>query len=172
MKLLLVIDMQNDFIDGALGTPEAAAIVADVAEHIRAFDGPVICTLDTHTEDYMHTAEGRSLPVVHCVKGTRGWELNSAIAKAAKDAGALLLTKPAFGSTELPGVIRDDYPDVDSIEMVGICTDICVISNAMILKAFLPEIPLSVDSSLCAGVTPEQHQNALEAMKPCQIEII
>jgi nicotinamidase/pyrazinamidase len=172
MKLLLVIDMQNDFIDGALGTAEACAIVDNVVAEIDGWDGPVICTRDTHTEDYLDTQEGRNLPVVHCVKGTDGWQLNGKVAAAAERKNALILDKPSFGSRDLPAFIMQECGDVEEIELIGLCTDICVISNAMILKAFFQETPVYVKASCCAGVTPEQHETALAAMKPCQIKII
>ncbi|MCD7784019.1 MAG: cysteine hydrolase [Oscillospiraceae bacterium] len=169
MKTLIVIDMQNDFIDGALGTAEAVAIVPNVkkkvAEYLSA-GGTVIYTRDTHTEDYLSTQEGKNLPVVHCVKGTPGWK----IADGVYADGCRVVDKPSFGSTELPKVLAG-IPNLESIELVGLCTDICVISNAMILKAAFPEIPITVDSSCCAGVSPESHENALRAMAVCQIKI-
>jgi len=175
MKFLLVIDMQNDFVDGALGTKEAEAIVDNVVSEMKRWDGPIICTRDTHGENYLHTQEGRNLPVIHCVEGTKGWELNESVAEAAAERDAALLDKPSFGSLELPKCIllmaKEDDP-VEEITLIGLCTDICVISNAMILKAAFPEVPVRVKSSCCAGVTPEQHQNALNAMAPCQIEVI
>ncbi|MCD7847814.1 MAG: cysteine hydrolase [Oscillospiraceae bacterium] len=169
MKTLIVIDMQNDFIDGALGTAEAVAIVPNVKKKVSEYlssGGTVIYTRDTHTEDYLSTQEGKNLPVVHCVKGTPGWE----IADRVYADGCQVVDKPSFGSTELPGVLAG-IPNLESIELVGLCTDICVISNAMILKAAFPEIPMTVDSSCCAGVTPESHENALKAMAVCQIKI-
>ncbi|MBR0373054.1 MAG: cysteine hydrolase [Mogibacterium sp.] len=183
MKFLVVIDMQNDFVDGALGTAEAVAVVDNVVKEIQCWAGPVICTRDTHGPRYLDSQEGRKLPVVHCVKGTDGWQLNPQVQAAAEAAGAVLLDKPSFGSTDLPFVIRqivaahatDDRTldsMIDRIELIGICTDICVISNAMILKAAFPEVPISVKASCCAGVTPEQHDTALAAMRPCQIDIL
>lgn len=167
---LIVVDMQNDFIDGALGTKEAEAIVEKVAEKIRSFDGEVIFTRDTHPEDYLQTQEGTRLPVVHCVKGSEGWQIREGLEGIRP---AAVIDKPTFGSTEL-GVImaqRDLEEKIGSITLIGLCTDICVISNALLLKAFLPETPLRVDAACCAGVTPQSHRNALEAMKMCQIEI-
>ena len=172
MNILVVIDMQNDFIDGALGTPEAVAIVPKVMVKMMNFDGLVLATRDTHGEDYLERQEGKKLPVVHCIKGTHGWEIKDEIQQ-------LLISqpidKPTFGSEALGKVLKDlnnDVEPIDSITLVGLCTDICVISNAMMLKAFLPEVPIMVDASCCAGVTPESHERALEAMKACQIEII
>ena len=172
MNILVVIDMQNDFIDGALGTPEAVAIVPKVMVKMMNFDGLVLATRDTHGEDYLERQEGKKLPVVHCIKGTHGWEIKDEIQQ-------LLISqpidKPTFGSEALGNVLKDlnnDVEPIDNITLVGLCTDICVISNAMLLKAFLPEVPIMVDASCCAGVTPESHERALEAMKACQIEII
>ena len=169
MKILIVIDMQNDFIDGALGTPEAVEIVPAVAEKIRQYreaGNLVVFTRDTHGEDYLDTQEGQNLPVIHCVEGTSGWEISPQLPVE----NARIINKPSFGSLELADYVAS-FEQIDSIELVGLCTDICVISNAMILKAALPEIPLLVDASCCAGVTPECHQNALEAMKMCQITV-
>ena len=172
MNILVVIDMQNDFIDGALGTPEAVAIVPKVMVKMMNFDGLVLATRDTHGEDYLERQEGKKLPVVHCIKGTHGWEIKDEIQQ-------LLISqqidKPTFGSEALGKVLKDlnnDVEPIDSITLVGLCTDICVISNSMLLKAFLPEVQIMVDASCCAGVTPESHERALEAMKACQIEII
>ena len=168
MKLLIVVDMQNDFIDGALGTPEAVAIVPYVKERIENFDGKVLFTRDTHLENYMQTQEGAHLPVPHCIKDTHGWQI-----RAELDAPRTTepLDKVTFGSKELMATIEQEAP-VESITLVGLCTDICVISNAMMIKAFYPEIPVIVDAKGCAGVIPESHQNALNAMKMCQIQVI
>ena len=165
MKVLVVVDMQNDFIDGALGTKEAVAIVPKVVEKIRNFDGRVLFTRDTHKEDYLDTQEGKKLPVAHCIKGTEGWELHPEIEALRKEDA---LDKPTFGSTQL-GCILKEMDGLESVTFVGLCTDICVISNAMIAKAFIPEVPVIVDASCCAGVAPQSHKNALEAMKMCQI---
>ena len=172
MNILVVVDMQNDFIDGALGTPEAVDIVPKVMVKMMNFDGLVLATRDTHGEDYLETQEGKKLPVKHCIKETHGWEIKEEIQQ-------LLISqpidKPTFGSEALGKVLKDlnnDVEPIDSITLVGLCTDICVISNAMLLKAFLPEVPIQVDASCCAGVTPESHERALEAMKACQIEIL
>ena len=171
MKILVVVDMQNDFIDGALGTPEAAAIVPNVAEKIRTWDGEVYATQDTHQADYLTTQEGKNLPVVHCVEGTQGWEIAPAVREALTN--FTCLTKPAFGSRSLAEtlVIVNQHQPIEEIVLVGLCTDICVISNAMVLKAFLPEVPIRVDAACCAGVTPESHPNALNAMRICQIAV-
>lgn len=169
MKVLCVIDMQNDFIDGALGTKEAEAILENVKAKIDLYRNngdTVIFTRDTHTEEYMNTQEGKNLPVPHCIKGTKGWEITPLL----DTDGSVIIDKPTFGSYELSDYIAT-LADVDGIELVGLCTDICVISNAMLLKAKFTETPISVDSSCCAGVTPESHLNALSAMKICQIEI-
>ena len=171
-KLLLVIDMHNDFINGALGTKEAEAIVPNVVKRIQEFEGDVLYTRDTHSEDYMETQEGKNLPVPHCIKGTPGWELCPEL-KALRDAGhSPVLDKLTFGAKDLPAYLETRYPrGLESVELIGLCTDICVISNAMVLKAFFPELPVSVTASCCAGVTPESHENALNAMKMCQIAI-
>ena len=168
--ILIVVDMQNDFIDGALGTAEAVAIVPKVVEKVRGFKGTVIFTRDTHGEHYMQTQEGRNLPVPHCIKGSRGWEVCPALEPLRT---GLTIDKPTFGSAELGKVLLelDTKEPVGSITLVGLCTDICVISNAMIAKAFLPEVPVTVDAACCAGVTPESHRNALSAMKMCQVRI-
>ena len=170
MKLLVVVDMQNDFIDGALGTPEAAAIVPGVVEKIKNFSGRVIATRDTHGEDYLETQEGRNLPVPHCIRGTAGWEIRPEIQRLISEPP---VDKDTFGSAALGEMLRglDEREGLESITLVGLCTDICVISNAMLIKAFLPEIPVIVDASCCAGVTPESHERALKAMAACQIAI-
>ena len=167
MKLLIVVDMQNDFIDGALGTSEAVAILPYVKKKITEFDGKVIFTRDTHFENYSDTQEGKKLPVPHCIKNTHGWEIHRELdALRRTDA----IDKITFGSKDLVDVIGRES-DVESITFVGLCTDICVISNVMLTKAFYPEIPLIVDAKGCAGVTPQSHQTALDAMKMCQVEI-
>ena len=168
--ILIVVDMQNDFINGALGTKEAEAIVPRVKERIESFDGTVIFTRDTHFDDYMQTQEGRNLPVPHCIKGTHGWEIRPELDALRRTQP---IDKPTFGSSELgmrlAEMNRDD--SIGSITLIGLCTDICVISNAMLIKAFLPETQIIVDAACCAGVTPESHRNALAAMKTCQIRI-
>ena len=168
--ILIVVDMQNDFIDGALGTAEAVAIVPKVAEKVKGFKGTVVFTRDTHGGNYMQTQEGRNLPVPHCIKGSHGWEVCPALEPLCT---GLTIDKPTFGSAELGKQLLelDAKEPVGSITLVGLCTDICVISNAMIAKAFLPEVPVTVDAACCAGVTPESHRNALNAMKMCQVRI-
>ena len=168
--ILIVVDMQNDFIDGALGTPEAVAIVPAAAEKIRSFPGPVLFTRDTHGPDYLNTQEGRNLPVVHCVKGTPGWELRPELQALCRTAP---IDKPTFGSAKLGELLlaMDREEPIASVTLIGLCTDICVISNALLVKAFLPEVPVTVDAACCAGVTPESHRNALAAMKMCQIAV-
>ena len=172
MKVLIVVDMQNDFIDGALGTPEAQAIVGNVVKKIEKWDGLVFATRDTHAEDYLETQEGRNLPVIHCVEDTDGWEIAPAVEEALSGHDMVIcFDKPTFGSVALMDAMAQ-LEDVEEIELVGLCTDICVISNAMLLKAALPEVTVTVDSTCCAGVTPASHANALEAMKMCQIRVI
>ena len=170
-KILLVIDMQNDFINGTLGTPEAEAIVDRVAEEIAKYPaGDVIATRDTHPENYLETQEGRNLPVVHCVKDTPGWELHPKIAAALKD--AVIIDKPTFGSKELAEKLAL-LAELDELEitLIGLCTDICVVSNALLVKAFLPETTVRVLADCCAGVTPESQRAALDTMRMCQIQI-
>lgn len=174
-RFLIVVDMQNDFVDGALGTAEAQAIVPAVAARIRAARDAgetVIATLDTHGEDYLDTQEGRRLPVRHCIRGTAGWALRPEIRDALGD--ALRVEKPGFGSVRLPEIVRAEAGDADeiAIELVGLCTDICVVSNALLLKAAFPEARMTVNRACCAGVTPQRHEAALETMASCQIDII
>lgn len=168
MKALVVIDMQNDFINGSLGTKEAVMIVGKVKEEIGNFrknGDAVVFTRDTHFEDYLTTAEGKNLPVEHCIKGTKGWKISEKL--PVEDSP--VFDKPTFGSVELAEYLKKENPD--EIEIAGLCTDICVISNALMLKAYLPETPIVVKETLCAGVTPESHVRALESMKMCQIQI-
>ncbi len=170
MKILCVIDMQNDFIDGSLGTKEAVEIVPSVKEKIESYlknGDKVIFTRDTHTEDYLTTAEGKKLPVPHCVKDTAGWQISPLLCTE----NCEIIDKPTFGSYELAEKIAGEK-ELEAVEIIGLCTDICVISNALMIKAKVYETPVTVDSSCCAGVTPESHRNALEAMKMCQIDII
>jgi len=171
VKVLVVVDMQNDFIDGALGTAEAVAIVPAVAEKIKNFDGRVIFTRDTHQPDYLSTQEGRNLPVEHCIKGTDGWQINDQLLPLTKNAE--IIDKPTFGSVELGKMLCElqAKQPIESITLIGLCTDICVISNAMLIKANLTEVPVIVDAACCAGVTPDSHKQALGAMKMCQIAI-
>ncbi len=170
MKLLIVVDMQNDFIDGALGTKEAVAIVPNVAEKIkRARDAgwEVVFTRDTHQKNYLQTQEGKNLPVVHCILGSKGWQISDKL-----DVGkSRIFDKPSFGSLDLADYVAT-LNDLEEIELVGLCTGICVISNAFILKAKVPEVKITVDSSCCACVTPESHATALSAMRLCQVNII
>lgn len=178
MQVLVVVDMQNDFIDGSLGTKEAIEIVDNVKNKIneyRAKGGVVIFTKDTHTEEYLETQEGQNLPVPHCIKGTFGWEISSKLLVEK----SLVIEKPGFGCKNLPEILINEInkcePNgtefVDHIELVGLCTDICVITNALILKTAFPEVLIKVDSATCAGVTVESHENALNAMKMCQIQV-
>ncbi len=171
MDVLIVVDMQNDFIDGTLGTKEAVAIVPNVVERIKTFKGLILATRDTHNSDYLSTQEGRKLPVEHCIKGSRGWNIREEISALIKEEP---IDKPTFGSRELADRLLTVNMEeaIESITIIGLCTDICVISNALLLKAFLPEVPLMVDASCCAGVTKESHEQALEAMKMCQIQIL
>lgn len=170
MKVLVVVDMQNDFIDGALGTKEAAVIVPKVVEKIRNFDGMVLATRDTHDVNYMETQEGRNLPVPHCIWGREGWEIRPEIDTLIKGER---IDKTTFGSVTLGEKLREinEKTPLESVTLIGLCTDICVISNAMVIKAFLPELPVIVDASCCAGVSPETHNQALGAMRVCQIQI-
>ena len=172
-KILIVVDMQKDFVDGALGSKEAVAIVDNVVKKIESFDGDIIVTYDTHEEDYMDTQEGKKLPVPHCIKETEGWELDKKIQKALSKKEYYTIEKPTFGSTELPLYIKEKYDGEEiSVELIGLCTDICVVSNALLLKANFLEAEISVDSSCCAGVTVESHNAALTTMKMCQINVI
>lgn len=178
LNFLIVVDMQNDFVSGSLGTKEAQGIVDAVARRIRGFEGEILYTMDTHSEDYMHTQEGSRLPVKHCIVGTDGWALNVRVQEALKARGAdgvdRRVLKETFGSKHLPEYVSRFASGEDelSFTLIGLCTDICVISNAMILKAFFPEAPIFVDAACCAGVTKKSHENALEAMRICQMEII
>ena len=174
-RYLIVVDMQHDFIDAALGTAEARDIVERAAAYIRerrAQGYTVIGTLDTHGENYMATREGRKLPVIHCIRGTEGWRLHPEIEK--EILGCTLVEKPTFGSVKLPEMIAEDMDADDrmTIELIGLCTDICVVSNALLLKARFPEAEIAVKADCCAGVTPSRHQAALETMASCQIDII
>lgn len=171
MKVLIVIDMQNDFTTGVLGNPETSSVVKNVTEYIRKFratepDGKIIATLDTHDENYMNTQEGKYLPVPHCIRGTDGWKLVSEIDKALGE--CIRLEKITFGAADLPFAVGRDEK-IEEIRLIGVCTDICVISNAMIIKSAFPEVPVRVVADCCAGVTPESHRTALDAMRACQI---
>lgn len=181
VDILIVVDMQNDFVTGALGTPEAKAIVPKVVEKIKNWNGKVLYTRDTHHENYLETQEGKHLPVKHCLEETWGWQLidevDATITDEMWESDNPIYDKEAFGSYYMMQDLRETllwYSDVEinSITLVGLCTDICVISNAIMLKNVLHEVPIIVDASCCAGVTPESHKNALAAMKMCQIEIV
>lgn len=169
-KLLVVVDMQNDFVTGALGSKEAQEILPAVNQKIADAKW-VLYTLDTHTENYLSTQEGRNLPVVHCIRGTWGHALADGLRVAD---GSVQIEKPSFGSVELGAYVKDAFEkgDIDAVELVGVCTDICVISNALLIKACCPQIPVSVIACCCAGVTPESHENALKAMAACQVKIL
>ncbi|MCJ7857066.1 cysteine hydrolase [Lachnospiraceae bacterium NSJ-143] len=166
-ELLVVIDMQNDFIDGALGTEEARKTVEPVCAKIRKFEGDVIYTRDTHGENYLNTQEGRSLPVKHCIKDTDGWQINSEVFAAGEGKTLCVVDKPVFASFELAEIAA--IGRYEKITLIGVCTDICVVSNALLLKSKLSETPIAVIESLCAGVTPQSHKCAVETMKMCQI---
>lgn len=172
-KLLIVVDMQKDFVDGALGTAEAVAIVDNVVKKVENFGGDIIATYDTHPENYMDTQEGKNLPVPHCIKGKDGWALNAKVQAALDKKGFTAIEKPTFGSVDLPEYIKANYnPDEIEIELIGLCTDICVVSNALLIKANFLETKVSVDASCCAGVTVESHNAALLTMKMCQVNVI
>ncbi len=172
-NILVVVDIQNDFVDGALGSAEAVAIVDNAAKKIRDFDGDIFVTYDTHFENYMETLEGKKLPVPHCIKGTNGWELNAKIADALKGKNYKTVEKLTFGSVDLPKLVKDAIgDDIAEITLIGLCTDICVVSNALLLKANLLDCEIFVDASCCAGVTPDTHNAALDTMRCCQINVI
>ena len=172
-KFLVVVDMQKDFVDGALGTPEAQAIIPAVLEKIRGFEGDIFVTYDTHFEDYLNSAEGKKLPVPHCIYGTPGWELDEKVGELMEELSHIKVQKYTFGSTSLPHLMAEVADgDEFSIELIGLCTDICVVSNALILKASFPEVPIAVDAACCAGVTPALHEAALQTMRSCQIDVI
>lgn len=171
-NFLVVVDMQKDFVDGALGSAEAVSIVPAAAEKISKWDGDIFVTYDTHYENYMQTSEGRKLPVPHCIKGSDGWLLSKDIEAALASKKHTSVEKLTFGSVKLPELIKEAAGGEDfSVELIGLCTDICVVSNALIIKAYFPEISVSVDSVCCAGVTPEKHSAALETMRSCQIDV-
>ncbi len=165
MGILVVVDMQNDFITGALGSKDAEAIVPGVVELVKNFNGRVIFTRDTHDEDYLSTQEGEKLPVKHCIRDTEGWQICDELKPYAVE----VVDKVTFGSVDLPKMIDED---AEGVILCGLCTDICVISNAMLLKANFPEMKITVDAACCAGVTQESHKTALDAMKAVQIEVI
>lgn len=173
--VLIVVDMQTDFVDGALGTPEAVAILKNVTAKIKAYaadpDGVIFVTYDTHTERYMETSEGKHLPVPHCIKGTAGWALHPTVAAALEGVTYTAVEKPTFGSVALPALVKEAAAGDFSVELIGLCTDICVVSNTLLLKAHYPEVSISVDASCCACVTPDTHRAALTTMGMCQIEV-
>ncbi len=173
-KVLVVVDMQTDFVNGALAAEGGPGIVEGVARRIRSFDGTVMYTLDTHYSNYFETQEGRNLPVSHCVKDSPGWELPAQVQAALNERGAKGFEKPSFGSPDLVLALveQDKQAPIDEIILLGICTDICVLTNALALKCFLPEVKLTVESKLCAGVTCDRHNVALEAMGFCQINVV
>lgn len=170
--ILVVVDMQKDFVDGSLGTKEAKGIVENMLDLVKNFDGPIYFTKDTHQGDYLNTQEGKNLPVEHCIRGTRGWEIIDDLKPYTNENN--IIDKPTFGSKDLAERLKEinDKEGIRSITLAGLCTDICVISNAMVLKAFMPEVPIKVVESASAGVSPESHKRALDAMKVCQVEII
>lgn len=173
-KVLVVVDMQNDFITGSLGSSQAQSIVKKVAEHIEGFDGQVVFTRDTHYENYTETREGRALPVIHCIEGSFGWELEKSIKKLQLSGDYPVFDKITFGSKRMADFLLylNKLQKIDEVTVIGLCTDICVISNAFLIQAYLPEATIVVDASCCAGVTEESHKTALNAMRNCQIKII
>jgi nicotinamidase-related amidase len=172
-KVLVVVDIQKDFVDGALGSKEAQEMIPFAVRKIKAFDGDIFVTLDTHTSEYMNTAEGRKLPVPHCIKGTDGWELNGDIKEVLRGKQYTEVEKNTFGSVDLPALIKKTVGEEEfNIELIGLCTDICVVSNALLLKATYPEVEISIDAKCCAGVTKELHNAALDTMRSCQIDIL
>ena len=170
-KLLIVVDMQNDFVTGCLGTKEAVEITPAIAKYVQDFDGEVIFTRDTHKENYLETQEGKKLPVLHCLEGSDGWQIVPQLRGfPADESRCRFFDKPTFGSAQLAQFVSENAPE--EVQLVGVCTGICVLSNAVLIKAFAPEIPVKVIANLCACVTPESHETALKAMETCQIEII
>lgn len=190
-KVLIIVDMQHDFVRGSLGTPEAVEIIPRVCGKMRTAieNGMELCfTLDTHREDYLNTQEGKNLPVVHCMEGTDGWKLEKELEELLFSTENLIspqefyeggtenikvFRKEIFGSVSLAEYIKELYQKDDNleVELVGLCTDICVVSNAILLKSFLPELKIVVDASCCAGVTVESHRMALETLKMCQVSV-
>lgn len=172
-KYLIVVDMQQDFVYGALGSEEARKIVPNVVEKVKNFDGEVIFTRDTHTADYLNTQEGRLLPVEHCIDGSEGWKLIEPLEEICINRSLKSYSKGTFGCIKLAADLRAEYlrQEIESIELIGVCTDICVVSNALLLKAYMPEVPICVDGECCAGVTPKKHEAALETMRSCQITV-
>lgn len=186
MKVLVIVDMQNDFIDGALGSLEAQAIVPNLVEKIRNYENKentlLLFTKDTHYSDYLDTLEGKYLPVPHCIENTEGWSINKKISYEAMNPEFLRYSsnkiinsrvyKNTFGSDDLRELLIKEKDNIEEIEFVGVCTDICVVSNVLMARQALPNTKIVVDASCCAGVTIEKHNAALEVMKSCQIEVI
>lgn len=170
-KKLVVIDVQNDFVTGALGTKEAQQMLPRLMEKIRHFQGEILMTQDTHAEDYLNTQEGKMLPVMHCIKGTQGWKFVQELEELRMEREIKVYQKPCFGSIRLAEDLKAAYEEgrLDGVELAGLCTDICVVSNALLIKAALPELPVFVDAGCCAGVTPRKHEAALEVMRSCQV---
>lgn len=168
---LVVVDMQNDFVNGSLGTKEAEAVVSKTVEKAASFPGKVLFTQDTHGGDYLNTQEGKMLPVEHCIKETEGWQIIPQLKAILESGNCSVFEKDTFGSVELARFLQKKYQEneVESVELVGLCTDICVISNALLLKAFMPQLPVFVDASCCAGVSPKKHEAALATMESCQV---
>lgn len=170
-RYLIVIDMQNDFVTGALGTREAETAAENTIQKIKQFQGEILFTQDTHEENYLDTQERKMLPVKHCIRGTAGWKLISELEAFQKETNHLVFEKNTFGSVALAQFLLEKYREksIESIELAGLCTDICVISNALLVKAYMPELPVIVDTACCAGVSPEKHHAALQTMESCQI---
>lgn len=168
-NFLIVVDMQNDFINGDLGTKEALEILPNVEKIVKDFNGKIVFTKDTHEKDYLSTQEGKKLPVEHCIRGTRGWEITETLLPYAK----VVIEKPTFGSLDLVEYLKkeNEKEKISKITLVGVCTDICVISNAMLIKSAFLDAEIEVISSACAGASPQSHINALGAMQMCQITI-
>ncbi len=171
MKYLIIVDVQNDFVTGALGSKEAVEMYPRLLEKAQDYDGEIIFTKDTHYDNYLETQEGKYLPVTHCIKDTYGWQLTNELEQLREKKNLKVYEKPTFGSVTLANDFKELYEEgkVESIELVGLCTDICVISNALLLKANMPEVSIYVDASCCAGVTKEKHEAALAVMESCQI---
>ncbi|MDO5715385.1 MAG: isochorismatase family cysteine hydrolase [Tissierellia bacterium] len=174
MEILVVVDMQNDFVHGSLGTKEAEEMIEQVVEKVKNFKGEIVYTLDTHREDYLNTQEGRHLPIKHCIQGTKGHEIIDELKNLDSFSESFIFEKNTFGSVDLINYLvqRTQEDEVDRIIFVGLCTDICVISNVLMTKAHLTEVPIQVDASCCAGITPEKHNHALDVLASCQVEII
>ena len=173
-KILVIIDMQNDFITGALGSEEAQKILPSVLQYAQNFSGEILFTKDTHQPNYLESREGKKLPIVHCVEKTLGWELAAPLEEFCKSQQCPVFCKETFGSIQLAQYLltENEKEIIDEIQLIGVCTDICVISNAFTLRSFLPETPICVVASCCAGVTPQSHQTARDAMAGCQIDIL